>query len=182
MRSLRVLVVIASFGRKNDIYLRRLVAEYSSMPYQCKIFVCSNVEKDIPEGVDLVVGLPTSDPWSLPFAHKKIMADRVDEYDLFIYSEDDTLATHENIEAFLRVSPKLRDIQIAGFLRSELCPDGTIRYCDVNGHYHWDHSSVVQRGSDKFAFFTNEHAAFYILTRSQLKRAIASGGFLVPPH
>jgi 2-polyprenyl-3-methyl-5-hydroxy-6-metoxy-1,4-benzoquinol methylase len=32
------------------------------------------------------------------------------------------------------------------------------------------------------AEFSNEHAGFYILTRAQLKRAIASGGFLKAPY
>jgi 2-polyprenyl-3-methyl-5-hydroxy-6-metoxy-1,4-benzoquinol methylase len=180
--ALKILVVIASYGRGNDNYLRRLIDEYRRMPWHCDIVVCSSVIKPVPDGVQLAVGLPTPDPWSLPFAHKKVMAERADRYDLFLYSEDDTLATRENIESFLRVSPLLGAGEIAGFLRYEQCSDGTIRYCDVNGHYHWDHTSVVQRGDYRFASFTNEHAAFYILTRSQLQRAIASGGFLVPPH
>ncbi len=182
MDALKILVVIASYGRRNDAYLRRVIQEYLALPYRCDVVVCSNVAKPVPAGVELVVGLPTPDPWSLPFAHKQPMAERVDDYDLFIYSEDDTLATRENIESFLRVSSFLHCDEIAGFLRYEQCPDGTIRYCDVNGHYHWDHASVVQRGPYRFASFTNEHAAFFILTRQQLKRAIASGGFLVPPH
>jgi 2-polyprenyl-3-methyl-5-hydroxy-6-metoxy-1,4-benzoquinol methylase len=182
VNSLKLLVVIASYGRGSDCYLRRLIDEYRSMPYVTDIVVCSNVEKSLPEGVELVVGMPAHDPWSLPFAHKTVMAKRVSDYDLFIYSEDDTLATHQNIEAFLRVSKVLASDEIAGFLRYERCPDGTIRYCDVNGHYHWDHQSVVRRGDSTFACFTNEHAAFYVLTQQQLRQAILSGAFLVAPH
>ena len=37
-------------------------------------------------------------------------------------------------------------------------------------------------GPYTFAYFTNEHSACYILTQDQLRRAIASGGFLLPPH
>ena len=32
------------------------------------------------------------------------------------------------------------------------------------------------------AYFTNEHAACYLLTQKQLRNAIQSGGFLVSPH
>src|SRR5262249_1555131 len=35
---------------------------------------------------------------------------------------------------------------------------------------------------ETFAAFTNDHAACYMATRAQLASAIASGGFLVPPH
>ena len=38
------------------------------------------------------------------------------------------------------------------------------------------------RGGETFAHFTNEHAACYLLTQAQLRRAIDSGGFNVPPH
>jgi 2-polyprenyl-3-methyl-5-hydroxy-6-metoxy-1,4-benzoquinol methylase len=180
--SLSVLVVIASYGCGNDKYLRRLVQEYQAMSFEVDIVVCSNVAKPVPEGVELIVGMPSRDSWSLPFAHKQVMADRLEDYDLFIYSEDDTLATEDNIRAFLRVTPTMQPDELAGFIRYEQSSDGRLRYCDVNGHYHWEPSSVVKRGDHSFAFFTNEHAAFYILTRDQLRRAIQSGGFLVSPH
>jgi len=175
-------VVIASYGHDHDEYLRRLIQEYQSMPFNTHVIVCSNVEKRVPAGVELVVGLPNNDPWSLPFAHKKIFAERAENYDLFIYSEDDTLATEQNIEAFLRVLEVMPTDEIPGFLRYENRPDGTINFCDVNGHYHWDPASVVRYGKHTFAFFTNEHAAFYLLTQDQLRRAIESGGFLVDVH
>lgn len=178
----RLLVVIASYGAGHEEYLRRLVEEYRSMSYQVHIVVTSNLQKPVPEGVEVVMGMPTSDPWSLPFAHKKILAERLEQYDLFIYSEDDTLATEQNIEAFLRVSKELPKTEIPGFIRYERLSDGTVNFCDVNGHFHWDPGSVVRRGPFTFAYFTNEHAAFYLLTQEQLRSAIQSGGFLVPPH
>jgi 2-polyprenyl-3-methyl-5-hydroxy-6-metoxy-1,4-benzoquinol methylase len=182
MNRMKVLVVIASYGRANDRYLWRLVQEYQSTSFAVDLVVCTNVHKAVPAGVELVVGLPAKDPWSLPFAHKRIFADRAEQYDLFIYSEDDTLATERNIQAFLRVSEVLPPSELPGFIRYEEQPDGTVSYCDVNGHYHWEPSSVVQRGEYAFAYFTNEHSALYMLTAAQLNRCVQSGGFLVPPH
>jgi 2-polyprenyl-3-methyl-5-hydroxy-6-metoxy-1,4-benzoquinol methylase len=179
---LKVLVTLVSYGLSHEIYLHRLIQEYRSMSFRVDIVVCSNVEREVPVGVELVVGMPEKNPWSLPFAHKKILAERVDAYDLFIYSEDDTLIREEGMRAFLRALPAMHDDEIPGYIRYEEQRDGTIRYCDANGHYHWDSASVVRRGDDTFAFFTNEHAAFYLLTQAQLRKAIASGGFLVPPH
>ena len=152
------------------------------MPHEVEIVVLSNIEKKLPHGVELRVGLPTKNPWSLPFAHRSIFSERADEYDLFVYSEDDTLITAGHIDAFLQATQVLERDEIAGFLRSEEGPDGTLFYSTIHRHYHWDPASVVRRGDHTFAHFTNEHGACYLLTREQLHRAIASGGFCVAPH
>jgi 2-polyprenyl-3-methyl-5-hydroxy-6-metoxy-1,4-benzoquinol methylase len=178
----KLLVVIASFGSKQDKYMEVLVREYRKMSFSVDVVVVSNVDKAVPDGAELVVGMPTKDPWSLPFAHKKVMADRANDYDLFIYSENDTPISERNIEAFLRVSKELPANEIPGFLRYEDGPTGLRNYINLHGHYHWDSTSPVQRGPYTFAFLTNEHSACYLLTREQLRRSIDSGGFLVPPH
>ena len=151
------------------------------MSLEVDVVVLSDAPKEIGVGARVEVGLPSSNPWSLPFAHKPLFAQNVDEYDLFIYSEDDIEVTEGNIDAFLRWTPQLADDEIAGFLRYEVDASGARSLPDVHGRFHWDPESVRRRGAGVFAEFTNEHAAFYILTRQQLKRAIASGGFLRDP-
>lgn len=180
---LRILVAIASYGTANDHYLARLISEYRSMPFEIDIVVLSNIDKTVAGGVDLrTVDLRGQDPWSLPFAHRTLLADKVDEYDLFIYSEDDILITERNIRAFLRVQTWLRDGEIAGFFRFERGRDGQINYPDVHAHFHWDTGSVRRREQYTLAYFTNEHSGCYLLTQDQLRRAIDSKGFLVSPH
>jgi len=179
---MRVLVAVASYGTGNDAYLRQLVNEYRSMPHDVDIVVLSNLAKELGPGVEVVVGLPSKNPRSLPFAHKRFFAERLNNYDLFVYSEDDILITEKNIQAFLRASDVLPEDEIAGFLRYEVNQDGGIYLSDALGFFHWDPDSVRARGDQTYAFFTNEHAACYILTRPQLQRAIASGGFLVAPY
>lgn len=179
---MRVLTAITSHGTGNDVYLKQVVEEYRSMADDVDVVVLSNVEKSVPAGTELVVGVPTDDPWSLPFAHKRIFMDRVDNYDLFVYSEDDILITSENISAFVEASEVLPSDECAGFLRIEVDRDGRTYYPDAHQLYHWDPNSVQERSGRVYAFFTCEHAACYMLTRAQLKRAIASGGFAVPPH
>ena len=178
----KMLVVIASYGTANDRYLVRVLDEYRSMPYTTDIIVLSNVAKDLGPDVTVNVGLPNKNSWSLPFGHKQIFADRLENYDLFVYSEDDVLITSRNIEAFQRVSAVLPEDEIPGFLRFEKAPDGSLSYPDVHSGYHWDVQRVRSRGNYICAFFTNEHAASYLLTQRQLRRAIDSGGFLVGPH
>lgn len=179
----RVLVAIANHGTKNRHFLDRLLKAYRSMRgYVVDIVVLSNIPKDLGADIEVRVGLPDPDPWSLPFAHKALFADRCDDYDLFIYSEDDTLMEEKNIDAFVEETRVLPDDEIAGFMRYEVDPGGRRYFSSIHSHYHWDTRSVVRRGGSVFAYHTNEHAACFILTRAQLKRAIASGGFLLPPR
>jgi len=179
---MKILVAIANYGSKNQPYLDRLINEYRSMSFDIDIVVLSNIPKDLGTDIEVKVGLPTKNPWSLPFAHKKIFADRLKDYDLFIYSEDDTLIKQRNIEAFLKVTEVLPEDEIAGFLRYEEDAAGR-RFCpDMHAHFHWMAGSVKSIGEYVFAYFSNEHSACYILTQDQLERVIASEGYLVAPH
>jgi 2-polyprenyl-3-methyl-5-hydroxy-6-metoxy-1,4-benzoquinol methylase len=178
----RLLVAIASYGNKNLGFLKKLIQQYQSMTMDVDVIVFSDTHKDLPADVKVMVGLPSKNPWSLPFAHKAYFAKNCDRYDLFVYSEDDMKVTEENIQAFLRVAPQLKPDEIAGYLRYECDSSGARSLPDVHGTFHWKVESVKRRGADTIAEFTNEHAGFYILTQSQLRRAIASGGFLTEPY
>jgi 2-polyprenyl-3-methyl-5-hydroxy-6-metoxy-1,4-benzoquinol methylase len=179
---LRLLVVIASFGAKNLQLLRRIIADYRRISFHVKVVVVSDIPKDLGPEVEVIVGLPTKDPWSLPFAHKAILAQKIDDYDLFAYSEDDMVVTEENILAFLRITPRLAPNEIAGFLRFEVDESGQHSLPDVHQCFRWKPDSVRRRGPSLVAEFTNEHAGFYLLTRDQLRQAITSGGFMGAPH
>ncbi|MCK1468496.1 methyltransferase domain-containing protein [Bradyrhizobium sp. 193] len=178
----RLLVVIASYGTANNAYLDRVIQEYRSMSFDVDIVIISNIDKKSAADIECVVGLPNKNPWSLPFAHKELFAARADQYDLFIYSEDDILITERNIRAFLDVTSVLNEDEVAGWMLVERASNGELNYPQAHGSFHWDCTAVKTRGNYHLAHFTNEHAASYMLTRQQLARAIASGGFLVGPH
>ena len=180
-RNVRLLVAIASFGEKNLGFLKRIIRGYQGMQMAVEVVVFSDKPKDLGRDVKVVVGLPSKNPWSLPFAHKAYFVENVDRYDLFIYSEDDMGVTEKNIRAFLEVTPQLEPDEIAGFLRYEQNGTGDLSLPEVHGPFCWKPESVRRRGRHTLAEFSNEHAAFYLLTRNQLRRAIASGGFLRGP-
>jgi 2-polyprenyl-3-methyl-5-hydroxy-6-metoxy-1,4-benzoquinol methylase len=179
---LRLLVGIASFGEKNIEYLRRVIRTYQTLGLAVDIVVFSDRPKDLGPDVRVVVGLPSKNSWSLPFAHKQIFAENVDRYDLFAYSEDDIEITRAHVDAFVELTLALNDDEIAGYLLYETDEQGIYSMPNVHGPFHWDPASVRQRGRYIVAEFTNDHAACYLLTRWQLKRAIASGGFLREPY
>ena len=179
---MRILVAVANYGVKNVGYAQRLIQEYRSMPFDVQIVILSEAPKNYGNDVRVLVGLPSKDPWSLPFGHKKLFAENVDRYDLFIYAEDDTLIRKENILAFLKATHAIGGEFVPGFVRYELCCRGKKNYPDVHDHYHWIPGSVRKSGEYTFAKFSNDHAACYMLTQGQLREALVSGGFLVPPH
>lgn len=104
---MKIMVAIANYGTKNAKYAARLIREYQAMPFDVDIFVLSEAPKDYGKEVNVLVGLPSPDPWSLPFAHKRLFADHAEDYDLFIYTEDDTLIREENLRAYLGASEAL---------------------------------------------------------------------------
>ena len=179
---MRILVAIANYGTKNLKYLQVLLSEYRRMPFKVDIVILSNEPKELGKDIEVRVGLPASNPWSLPFGHKPLFAERARDYDLFIYSEDDTPITERNLQAFLDAERVLPKHEIAGFLRYETGGDGKRHISSAHGRFHWRPETVKTIGGETFAQFTNAHSACYILTRAQLERAIASGGFLVPPY
>jgi 2-polyprenyl-3-methyl-5-hydroxy-6-metoxy-1,4-benzoquinol methylase len=174
----KLLVAIASYGEKNLSFLKKIITTYQAMAMTVDVVVTSEAPKDLPAGVRVEVGLPSKNPRSLPFAHKKIFAENVDRYDLFIYSEDDIDVTEAHVQGFLRATEVLKPDEIAGFLRYEKDASGSVWMSDVHNMFHWKPESVVHRGALTFAEYTNEHAAFYMMTQAQLRRAVASGGYL----
>ena len=179
---LKMLVAIASFGEKNLDCLKRIIERYRAMALDVDVVVTAEAPKSVDLGVEVVAGTPTKNPHSLPFAHKKLFADNMDRYDLFVYTEDDIDVSEANIRAFVRLSKVLEPTEIAGFVRYEIGRDGTRSLPDVHGRFHWRPESVRRRAGYVIAEFTNEHAGFYILTKEQLRGAVASGAFLSRPY
>jgi len=181
-RKLRLLVVITSYGMNHLNYLRQIIENYKRMAMDVHVVVLSEAPKDLGPGVEVRVGLPTKNPWSLPFGHKRVFVENVERYDLFVYTEDDIQATEENILAFLRLTSNLEQNEIAGFQLYEVDSAGKVSLPGVHGPFHWKLDSVRQRGKQLVAEFTNEHSAFYMVTQAQLKRALAAGGFMCEPY
>ncbi len=178
---MKILVAIANYGYKNQEFVEKLIVSYQSMPAELDIVILSDVPKRFSKNVEVVVGLPTKNPWSLPYAHKAVFADRKRCYDLFIYSEDDILITWRNIDAFLKADAILNENQCAGFLRFEVDENNKISFPDFLGPYHWIVGSIRRIKNETFAQFSNLHSACYILTQKQLYSAIESGGYLSKP-
>jgi hypothetical protein len=179
---MRILVAIANYGPYRFGYLDRVIRTYQRMPYTVDVVIHSDRAKHVPAGVQLVVGLPAPDPCSLPFAHKRLFAERKDDYDLFIYTEDDILIEEHNLAAFLEVSAVLPADEIAGLFRYERGESGCMSFVDCHPPFDWVAGSAAVRDGYTFATFSNDHSGCYLLTRAHLQTVLRSGGYLVAPH
>ena len=179
---MKILVAIANHGTGNRHYLDRLLAAYQSMPVDVQVVILSNIAKDVGPGVEVRVGVPSENPWSLPFAHRALFLERLEDFDYFIYSEDDTLLTWPVLEAFIRAESMLDPSEVAGFLRTEQGPDGRLYYSTCHSFFRWLPGSVRMRGGEVWARYSNEHSACYAISQRQLRQVIANGGFPVEPH
>jgi 2-polyprenyl-3-methyl-5-hydroxy-6-metoxy-1,4-benzoquinol methylase len=176
-----MLVAIASYGTAQDHYLDKVVAEYRQLDTACRIVVLSNVDKPV-KGAEVLVGLPSRDSYSLPFAHRRLFRDNADRYDLFVYTEDDTLVTARNLRAYIELQEHLEDDEVLGFLRSETDKAGNRYVVTANHSFRWLPETAVKRGQQYFAQFSNQHSGCFIVSRKHLARAISSGGFTLEPR
>lgn len=179
---MKILVAIANYGQGNRGYLLRLLENYHRMGVNLHVVILSNCPKDLGPDVEVRVGLPSSNPWSLPFAHRTLFRERLQDYDWFIYSEDDTLMEWRTLEACMEANRYLREDEIPGFLRVEEGPEGKRYFSTCHSHFRWLPSSVRQRNGQLWAYYTNEHSACFVASRQQIQKAIDSGGFPVEPY
>ncbi len=178
-----ILVVIANYGEKNKIFIEKIINKYQGMKnYDVDLFVLSNTPKYFGPKVDVRIGIPINNPWSLPFGYKNLFLDKMESYDFFIYSEDDILIEEKNIDAFYEETLILPDQFITGFIRFEISLANKIFYPDMHSHYFWDPNSIIRFKNSLFAYHTNEHSGCFILTRNQLRKSIKSNGFMLPPR
>lgn len=179
---MRLLVAVANHGTKNQKYAEHLIATFRALPFETDIVVSSNIPKNYGADVEVRLDVPTENPRSLPFAHRRLFAERQDDYDLFLYTEDDMEITGTHISAFLDALKLVPEDCLPGFVRYETTPGGGRSFPDIHGPYRWDMSSIFESGGKVFARYTNEHSGCYLLTRAQLKACVISGNYDVAPH
>lgn len=173
---MRILVVIINFGTSQLKYLEQVINEYKSMEYSIDIIIHSNIPLKF-KNVEVKVFQFKDDDRQIQFTTRQSIYDNKDNYDLFIFSENDHLITKKNIEAFLKVTKVLPKEYIAGFFQYEKYKEGLF-YPAYSNRYKWDKKSPFRIRNYVFAHFTNIHQASYILTKEQLNQVIKNFEFI----
>jgi hypothetical protein len=171
---MKIKICVNNFGTSNLQYLDILLKEYRSFK---KYKVDITVHTTVPLLNEKQVLYPESIREGLAYPSRTEMADAIDAFDVFIYTENDILITEDNIDALFEYNNTLPEHQIGGFLLYEQRNDQKImvNVCEYYGPV------CIKNCPTGFVTY-NQHQASWVLTRKQLRRAIDSGGFLVGPH
>ena len=164
-----VLFVLVNYGYEQIKFLEKVVSEIKNFKnYNVKIIVNSNVGLNIP-GIDKVnIFNNLSDYQLLPLTCRKTIIEYKNQYDLFVYGENDHLFKEFHLDNHLEYSSILPNNRISGLIQYEESENGLKHYPAYHKEYEWDFSSVEEYSGLKFAHFTNHHQASFILTKEQL--------------
>jgi hypothetical protein len=165
-----ILAVLVNYGEEQLHYLQQVVTELKSFKkYNVTIFVNSNIPLNNIKGIDHVNVIELKDYQLLPLTCKQVLWHYRDEFDIFLYGENDHLFKEHHIDNYLRYTSILPENRIAGLIQYE--EDHTGRhFVAMHSGYDWDYNSVEEYEGKKFAHFTCLHQATFIITKEQLQK------------
>jgi hypothetical protein len=132
--------------------------------------------------------------YDITFCHRKRMIEEQDNYDLFLYVENDILYTQNNIDAFVEEVKLLPLNYIPGFLYYERKPKPDKNKYILSFSNDWHPEGICKskpgKGEEEKLIINNRPYATvynlcqgsYLLTKNHLKQAINSGGYLIDHH
>lgn len=183
----RFLVTLVNFGDTQLNYLNQVIDSFKlfdKSKYEIDIVVHSNIDIDRKD-VDVVVhkeapgfltanGEVYKDWLYFPWVCRQTIYDRRNDYDIFLYNENDHLYTQKNVDSFLEMSRILPDDKVTGFMRYEEYPEMKMGkfYPDYFYMNEWKFNSTFKIGNEIFAEFSNLHHGGFLLTKSQLNKVI----------
>jgi len=172
----KLLVVLVNYGSEQINFLYKVVDELRTFSkYDVTIVVNSNIELDI-EGVDHVNVIELDITNYFPMTCRQVIDLEADNFDYFIFSENDHLWKEHHVDKFIEYEGILPENRIAGLIQYE--EDHTGKYYPAyHAHYDWDYNSVEEYNGKKFAHFTNVHQACFIISKSRLSKIKESKDF-----
>ena len=164
----KLLVVLVNYGSEQINFLYKVIDELRTFSkYEVTIVVNSNIELDI-QGVDHVNVIELDNYQLLPMTCRQVIDSEADNFDYFIFSENDHLWQEHHVDKFIEYESILPENRIAGLIQYE--EDHTGKYYPAyHAHFDWDYNSVEEYGGKKFAHFTNVHQASFIISKEQLE-------------
>lgn len=172
-----ILAVLVNYGDEQISYLREVVEGFKSFKrYNVTVIVNSNIPISI-EGIDELNVIKLEDYQLLPLTCRKVIWDKKNDFDVFIYGENDHLFLEKHLDKHLEYSKFLPQNRITGLIQYEEDKTGKY-YPGYHADFEWDMNSVEIYYGKKFAHFSNVHQATFILTKEQLLRIGSKFNFL----
>ena len=181
MRKSLLICIAFHCSEKRVDYLKRILAEiFFTYDIDCKIIIDTNshdaynlIKTLNPIKVDIVVHENLAHPFHLTWMHRKHIKHNIDNYDYFMYLEDDMLLPYENFLNYIENFKLLWPVAVPGFIRIEK-HDGVEYVADVTEHHKLKNVNCVGCGDKKFEslpFLQNYHA-FWIMPQKELKETM----------
>ena len=174
-----VLAVLVNFGTEQIEYLKSVVAELKSFSkYDVTVVVQSNIPLDMVDGIDTVNIVQLDNYQLLPLTCRKVIKENAENYDYFIYSENDHLWKQSHVDKMIEYEKILPEDRIAGLIQVEFDSEGKRYYpayddCGPD----WCYDSVEVHDGRIFAHLGNVHQASFFLSRQQLLKIASKKDF-----
>ena len=166
---LKVLVVLVNYGDEQLNYLEQVVGNLRNFKkYKVRIIVNSNIELNI-DGIDETKIFTLENYQLLPLTCRTTIWENRNDYDIFIYGENDHLFKEYHIDNHLEYTKLLPNDRLSGLIQYEKNNRGVF-YPGYHIDFDWEYDTVEVYGGRYFAHFKNLHQASFILTRNQLKK------------
>lgn len=107
---------------------------------------------------------------------RKRIEDEVNNYDYFIFSENDHLRLEHHLDNFTTYESILPADRIIGLIQYEYNEKSRF-YPAHHADYKWDIDSVEVYEGKVFAHFTNVHQGCFLLSKAQLERILKTTEF-----
>jgi len=176
---MKILVSIATYGIKNMDYLNTIIDNYKSYKnYDIDIVVHGThplKRQDINFN-------KYENPKNTVYYHRKEFFEKQNQYDYFLFSEDDILIKEETIDTYIKYDNKLPINYCLGFIRFENTPEKIDYLIDlwtnVPGYYYIANNSTNIKNNNYF-MTTNPFQSCYILSKEKLKYTIENSNYLI---
>ena len=157
-----ILIVLVNYGEEQLQYLQQVVTELKSFKnYKVSIIVNSNIPLDI-EGIDQVNIIELDDYQLLPLTCRQVIWDHRDDFDVFLFGENDHLFKEYHIDRHLEYINILPSDKISGLLQYEQI-DEKLYFPAWHASYDWDYNNIEEYGGEKVCtFFKPSSSNFYI--------------------
>lgn len=165
-----ILAVLVNYGEDQLGYLQQVIDGLKSFQkYKVTIVVHSNIDLPNIKGIDLLNVIKIDDYEYLPMTCRQTIDQESDNFDYFIFSENDHLWEEHHIDKYIEYESILPEDRIAGLIQYEENETGRY-YPAYHWLYEWDYNSVEEHGGKKFAHFNNIHQACFLISQKQLLR------------
>lgn len=191
------LLICVCYHHSSDETLKNLFLNLTNIKntYECQykivIHVNSKLAEDLilssfPE-VEIHVCSALSHPFDLTWQHRQYIKDHINDYDTFMYIEDDMLIKYEQLTNYLKNLEKVWPNYVPTFVRYEINKENEKYVVDV-ANIVGNNSNLIEIDDKKYCKIDKLYCACWVLPASLLKDLITESftqkalGHLVREH